>query len=418
MKKTAIILLVLIISLSSVFATDSSFSKIPELENTIGKSVYRPRFATRFNTLAYRIWDNPAELAGGKFILDLPEISFSVNNVAANLNSEFFGFLTSSPTVMQTEAMIKAFDKYFKTLGTGSNTTNEILRTDVGFGFEIGGFAMRADVNASYNTYNASGETSVTSVKIVPEVNAALSLVFGFKIIDTDQLTLKAGVSVHPSIKTFTKGIGATDIIAQVGNINNIDVDDPTVLASMLFGDEMYVGVAVPFDLSASVGFFNDRLKVYAKANNILGTYHFVNGDLNEISGLASDYQKILKSEKTFGTAPVEIDLGVTAETNFIGIHPVVYAEFNNAYAYFKDMFETEVFTWTDLLAQFNFGAQVSLFKVIKLGFGYEDGYRQIAAGVGINDICVQAMYGAHKYNNNATDTLSVVIKLGWDANK
>ncbi len=392
MKKVLLTLMVVVSVFTCAFAVE-----LRPAVKTMNDMAYRPVFINRFNRLAYDIWEEPAELADNKFIIDFPEVAVSFNNLASVLTDDIC--LEAIPEGDYLSPVMR----YFTFMGNGTAATNEFMKIDLGFGSQIGGFAFRGDAKFGFETYNERGYASFPSMAIIPDIDVALSLGYGMRVFGTDAMNISAGLSIHPTLRAFTEEISVSNAIDNIDNFEE------------LFKDCLFVGFALPIDFSVNVSLFDNQFKVYGQANNINGQYRYVSGDAETIQERLKD---VLSSNDKFKAGHFMLDLGCTFQPkNWKIVSPVVYAELGDVYDFVATSIKEKDFNFRESLTHLNCGAYVEILDMLQLGFDYKDGYRHLSAGIGFNDIKVQAFYGASVYNNNVADTLTVAVKLGWDRN-
>jgi len=313
------------------------------------------------------------------------------------------------------DAAIAFVTTYLENLGNGRNM---IGKFDFSLGLKIGAFGLGTDVQVRIHALNEG--TSIASQNIIPEVNVAETVALGMKLVDTDVFTFSAGASVHGVYKVYFKGIGGSKIINMISGSSDPD-------KVLLWDTPVMAGVAVPFDLGVTFGFFDDQLKVAATANNLNGTYHMksfsgagylANSFSEGAMPVPSDVPPAKDSVAFDVKTPWTLNFGVAFTPEISVIQPVITADLIDTLGLFKAMGDG-TFRASDLLLHLNLGAELGLFNILKARVGINRGYLSIGTGIWLPFAQIDASYGWQEFGveigDKKVDSLTIRVSLGYD---
>ena len=425
MKKVLIAILALLVACTAVFATETepvvrydedpnyalNFAFQPTLSryNAMGQS------GLAFQTRLDSFFSNPASLSKRGFALSLPSVSVTVYNLEKMVNDpeavDIFNRLIKGQT--EDSDMATLATKFLENLGAGRSL---VAKVDAGVAMKLGILGFGTNVQVKFHGLNYG--TSIASQKVIPEVNAAQTVAFGLKLIDTKNLSLAAGVSVHGVYKAYYKGIAAETIAPLIngGDVKNLALWETPVMG----------GYAIPFDLGVNLGLLDDVITIAATASNLNGKYYMKSysgfGDLvNSFSeGAIQPPDGRLKKESESFTmdTPWSLNFGFAFAPHVPVLNPVLTADLVDMYEYIKSIGSKDS-RFSDLLLHLNLGAELGLFDVLTVRGGINRGYLSVGAGLLLPFMQVEAAYGWQEFGNQIgdkpVDSLTIKFSLGYD---
>ena len=354
---------------------------------------------------------NPASIQGKGFRLDSPSLSVTMYNLeklvsdpeAVDIfNKLIKGEASSDET---TTFLVKLLDN----LGSGHNLA---AKADLGVSARIGSFGFGTAVQIKLHSLNPGN--NVTSQTLIPEMNITQTLGFGYRILDTDALSLSAGVSLHGVLKAYYKGISAGKIISLITSDENLGT-------TLMWGTPVMGGWAMPFDLGVTLGLFNDTLTIAATANNINGIYHMKSytGIGYMLNKEAPEDAPERKDSVAFEVrTPWSLNFGVAFAPELGFFKPVVTLDLIDMFDLVKS-FGSETFRASDLLLHMNFGAEVGLTDFIQLRAGVNRGFLSVGTGIWLKFAQTAISYGWQEFGaelgDKPVDALTLRVILGYD---
>lgn len=420
MKKTLICIFAVLLVCCSAFAEtvnpveyadiDFSFQPTTARYDSMGQS------GLALPTKLDSFFTNPANLAVKRgFAISVPSFSTTIYNLQKIVADEEAMTIIDAMSNgdASDEDTVKLATKYLNNLGLGRNA---IAKFDFGFGLQLGIIGLGENVQVKLHTLNPEG--SLLELKIIPEVNVAETLALGLKIIDTNYLTVSVGGSVHYVYKAYFKGIGGNTALKLVNDTDKIE-------ETLLWDTPVMGGYAIPFDLGATIGFFDNQFTVSATANNLNGTYHMKSYQgagylLNEMDeGTVADQPEGEPKESV--EFPVEtpwtLNFGVAFAPDII-FHPVITADLVDMLTMVQSFGEDD-FRAEDLLLHLNAGAEVTVLGIAKARIGVNRGFMSIGAGLWLPFAQVDASYGWQEFGaelgDKPVDSFTIKFSLGYD---
>ena len=397
-----LLLLVVLLSVSVLFASedDQSNPYAPITGNAM-----RPGYVERTDGLNYVLFGNPAAIGEASFRLQLPYLESSSYNVTEALKDPGVAEALSKITKMQ--ATKNDFITYILGLVAASGAGfGEVITVDAGAGAQLRNMAVGMNIRAGVHSMpglDAEGQfkpsSSVIGNGYVPSLDFALSAAFGFRVLDTDVLTLDAGASFHYAQKAYMLQITS----AELGALLNGSKDFDHLPAR--------AGFALPFDVGVTVGLLRESIKLELSANNLNGTYHMANYE-NSINAL------ILAEGKDYFEMETPYSLNFRASFNpgFRYCNPTIYTAFTGMNLYVenaKGKPGSEIFRYLDG------GVVVTFLKVLSVRASYRYGYPEFALGTGIFGNTIELVYGFQeapgaRYGEKPIDRLTFRMRLGY----
>ena len=401
MKKVLIIAL-MIVSVSLLFAAEGD-----GLYTGVTDFAFKPTSLDREKDLNYSLYGNAAGLADGGFRIQIPYFESSSYNVAEALKDRGVAEALSGLTMLKFNESSNWITYLLGLVMATGSGYNDVVSVDLGLGAQTGHLAFGINTRMtirSMPTIDEDGEIEDSSSAIgngyVPELDTAISIAYGLRVLDTDLLTLDAGAAVRYAKKVYMLQINSD----QISDLINGSKDFQTLAARS--------GFAIPFDLGVTLGLFGEKLQVQLMADNINGTYYMKNYVNSLDAWKFSDGTDPYKMK-----TPFSLDMGVIYDPQFKVVDPTVSVFFAGINRYFKESKDAErrgleIFRYLDA------SVDLSLFKVLKLRASYRYGYPEFAVGVNAFGNLVELSYGFHEagaeYGLKPVDKLTIRFRLGY----
>ena len=420
MKKTIIALLMVLVACTFVFAEvepavtydDINFAFQPTLSRFDAMGQSGLALTSRMDSF----YTNPSVIGlKDGFAAKVLDVSVSMFNVQKLVSDKEAMADFNALIKGDSDAAVPFATKYLENLGSGRNMISKI---DVGFGLKLGAVGLGTNVQVKIHTLNKG--TSVASQSIIPELNVGQTIAIGLKLLDTNALSLSAGVSVHGVYKIYFKGIGGNKILSMIGG----DEDPAEIL---LWETPTMGGYAIPVDVGVTLGLFEDQLTIAAAANNLNGKYHmksysgaaYLVNSFSEGALQPSGEVPPAKDSVEFEIdTPWTLNFGVAFAPKLSGIQPVVTADLIDMFELIKS-FGKDSFRASDLLLHLNLGAELGLFDIIKVRAGVNRGFMSVGAGIWLPFAQIDASYGWQEFGvelgDKPVDSLTVKFTLGYD---
>jgi hypothetical protein len=317
-------------------------------------------------------------------------------------------------------AIIGVANKFFNTIEAGRG---EVLTTDIALGFTAGGLGLGINVQEQLHTYSDDG--SITEDKLLAEINAGLSLGFGYRIdVVPDILSIDVGANVRFNYKAYTGLIGAEELFTWLGD------DSEDILQLLMREAPLAAGWAIPLDFGVNVN-LPVGFKVSAVARDINGTYKMqdykkVGLWVNEMTDLIGVPEKLYDGEAGPGDVtefehevPWKLDFGIGWAPSFGKldnfIKPTIGVDLVDTITMFEKMEEDQNVFWN----HFRAGAEVKLLSILDLRAGFNQGYFSVGVGLDLFAIRLDASYYWREYGvdigDKPIDALTVKVNLGFD---
>ena len=196
-SKILVLLLVMVISMSSVFAADSMLPQDDATYNMVTNrftktsarilSMGGAGIAVRSNQDA--LYVNPASLGEKGLVWNFPNVAFTLYNTRD---------LIATGIVDNYKNIQNDLGKYTEALysilsGTGNN---KIATVDAGVGAKWGRFAFALDTQANLNTYLGPGENGL-GIAVVPQVDVVASTGLGLRFFRNSKVNFDVGIAAR-----------------------------------------------------------------------------------------------------------------------------------------------------------------------------------------------------------------------------
>ncbi|MBR1583731.1 MAG: hypothetical protein IJ663_08315 [Spirochaetales bacterium] len=400
--KKALITLILIVSVSMLFAAegDGLYTGVTDL-------AYRPTSLDRNRDLNYSLFGNAATLGEGGLRIQFPYFESSSFNIAEALKDRGVAEALSGITKFRFNKDNWITYLLGLVMATGAGY-NDAVSADIGLGAQLGHVAFGLNTRmkvSSMPKINEAGEleepTSALGNGYVPQLDTALTVAYGLRVVDSDLLTLDFGAAVRFAQKVYMLQINAEQISDLIGGSKDFE----TLSARG--------GFAIPFDLGVTLGLFGERLQVQASADNLNGIYYMKNYQNSKNALMFKDGNDQYK----FYT-PFSLELGVLYTPKFRIVNPEVSLFFTGINRYIEEAGSLsdpgrEIFRYLDA------GLELDIVDIVRLRASYRYGYPEFAVGVNAFGNLVELSYGYHEagreYGLKPVDKLTVRFRLGFE---
>mgnify|MGYP000926923621 CR=1 FL=1 len=420
MKKIIVALFIVVMTCSAVFAADEPIAKYDSINFAFHPTM--PRYnAMGQSGLAYMsrmdsFFSNPAVLGNDGFGLSIPNFSVTLYNVKKLVtDSEAMDILEKQFKGTSTkEENDKLLMKILENLGKGYN---DVMDIDAGLAVKMGFFGIGGNVQIKVHGLNSG--SSFVSQKLIPEINTAQTVAFGFKPVDTDIISVSIGVSAHAVYKVYFKELGANEAL--------VLKDDSEAL---LWKSPVMSGYAFPVDAGVTVGFLNDMINISLTANNLNGTYKMKS--YTSVGDFADTVSEGAVGKKPVGhvtndsvaftvETPWTLNFGFAFTPDIAVLKPVITADFIDMSDLVKKI-GSDSFKPSDLLLHLNAGVELGLFDILTVRAGVNRGYMALGCGMWLPGIQIDASYGWQEFGkqlgDKPVDSLTIRFNLGLDKKK
>lgn len=400
--KRFIVLLIVLFSASVLFASTGSDSNpyIPITGNAM-----RPSSMEHTDGLNYILFGNPAAIGEQSFIVQLPYIESSSYNITGALKDK--GFAEALSKITKFQATKNDWITYILGLVAASGTGyGEVMSVDMGVGAQIMNMAFGFNLNAGIHSMPALDEegqfkpsSSIAGNGYVPSLDFAFSAAFGFRVLDTDILTLDAGVSFHYAQKAYMLQITSAELAGLLNGSKDFD------------HLEAMGGMAFPIDMGVTLGLLGERIKVELTATNLNGTYQMEKYQ-NSLDALILTEGSDPFELKT----PFKLNLLASFTPGFRWCNPTIYTAFSGMNLYVqnaKGKPGNEIFRYLDG------GIILTFVKVLSVRASYRYGYPELAVGASAFCNSIELVYGFDEapganYGEKPIDKITFRMKIGF----
>ncbi len=414
MKKLVALFLIVIVSVSAVFAAEETSVVITP--STVGYSflneVSYPTSARKlamggasvanldsFESLYY----NPAGLGQRKLNIGIPYLALTVYH-PQQLMDKVPEFLEGGDMSKITETVLDLFS-----IGNGALAT-----VDAGFTFTVKGFGLGLNIQDKILTYTPSGMSGGTATtQIIDFLNIKFLVGFGYRFNLARNFSIDFGGSLGFRYIAYNKGLTASDAM----NISDVDAfitklrTEYPVMAG--FSIPLNAGLNINLPLGFTLGtVFNNIMPInfmHAFSSfDALNNNYFGNSDTKSFNfnsrmdwsvGLAWTYKPGVKSgNKLIGNL-----FNPTIEADLVDLLGFIES---------KDM---DIRNWVQHL---KVGIEINTLWVLSVRAGMDSGYFSIGGGLNLYALKLDVAYFWHEFGDVAgskgIDGLTISMNLGW----
>ncbi|MGI6466984.1 MAG: hypothetical protein ACOXZZ_05280 [Sphaerochaetaceae bacterium] len=357
---------------------------------------------------------NPANLADGKFSLNLPSVSVTLFNPKKIIDTGIIQKLIEGEEfdpVADGMGILNIFNR-----GKG-----DVLTTDIATSFTVGGFGLGLNIQQQLHNIDKG-----SNVNLFAELSVALSVGLGVRIdLLPNKISLDVGAVARPTYKVYTDGIGAGKVLSLVSDDD--DADDP--FDAIMKEVALAAGSALPFDIGLNVN-FPFGFRVSAVARDINGQFKmqkyehsgdYINemmdlfgGDKNTYSGASAE-----PVEFEAELVPWSLDFGVGWVGSFGRldkfIRPTFSFDFVDVNNLAKALESDKNAYWNHLRA----GVELRLLSTIDLRAGMNRGALSVGVGLDLFAMRVDAAYYWREMGvsigDRSVDAFTIRFNLGYD---
>lgn len=420
MKKYITILLVLIVSMSMVFAdaTIDAFKADITANESSGFAEalegYKPSnpqsmgmggAGLAINDSFDALFSNPSILGQGKVRFSVPAVTVTVNHVldifkkGDDGTSAFEKIQAFAKDGGSTDNISDLVPVVSSLIGSGKG---KIASVDASVGMIANVFGLGMNVNDTVRTFNGSVYDDL-------KISAVMGFGLGF---GGDDVRVNVGVSGKINVNAFSKRVTVSDAM----NFNE------ETISQLPFA----IGYGVPFDAAVTVKLHNFKATASLTDINLfgLGEYDYdiilvedVTSKLTSIDAISGEATKI-KEESVYSFTPnMKLNAGVAFDTesstgiklafdvvDILGMKSALDAGYS-----FKGVF----------LGHMKAGAEFSLLNFLKVRGGINSGFFSLGGSVNIGIATIDVAYFWEELGvvagEKGLDGVSVRVNIGWD---
>ena len=419
MKKIITIALVLVVSISMVFASsvfdDFKDDLVANEDKGFAESLegYKPSnpqsmgmggAGLAINDGLDSLFYNPSILGQGKVRFSIPAVTVTVNHVYDLLKKGEDG--TSALDKVQTAVKEGLTDNVSdlipvvsSLIGTGKS---KIASAEASVGMLANVFGLAMNVNDTVRSFDGT---------VFDDLKISAVMGFGFGI-GSDDVRLNLGFTGKLNVNAFSKRISVSDAMSfNEETINQLP---------------FAIGYGIPFD--AGVTFKFHSLKATATLTDInlfgLGEYKYdmilvedVKERLNTIDAISGEATKIRENSVYQFTPKMKLNAGIAFDTeSSTGIKLAVDVV---DILSIPDALDAGYSTKGVILGHTKIGAEFSLLNFLKVRGGLNSGYFTLGGSVNLGFITIDAAYFWEELGvvagEKGLDGLSLRFNIGWD---
>ena len=405
MKKALSIILALALVLSFAFAQGATDDGVYA---GVTNNAYRPYDSAYFDGLNYSLFRNPSDLANTRLRvqgLDIDTFSF---NYAKALQNRSVAESISNITKFDWDKKnwINYIMGLFTEVGTGYNS---IVAGGLGIGAQLGNFAFGVNANVEVKSMPRikddgtldPDKKSILGNGYLPVLDAALSLGYGFRVMDLDVITLDVGATAHVAEKLYMLQVNydkVSDLVHKDASFDDLPARG---------------GIAFPVDIAATLGFFGQRLNVSLLVNNLNG-YYYMKDYTNFKNAASFDGGN---NDYTLYT-PWSLSAAVIFDPRLGSVNPTVGLEITGINRYIEnDVYKARPIM--ELMKYVHLSATVDLFGSGSVKASYKYGYPELGIGAGFMGSKMELVYGYREagkdYGDKPVDYMTFRVRLAYD---
>lgn len=417
MKKIITIALVLIVSISMVFASsvfdDFKADLVANESKGFAESLegYKPSnpqsmgmggAGLAINDSLDSLFSNPSILGQGKLRFSIPSATVTVNHVYDLVKKGEDG--KSALDKIQTDInegvtenisyLVPIVSSY---IGTGKS---KIASVEASVGMLANVFGLAMNVNDTIRSFDG---TVFDDLKI----SAVMGLGFG---IGNDDVRLNVGFTGKINVNAFSKRISVSDAM-------NFNEDNQLPFA---------IGYGIPFDAGVSLKFHSLKATATLTDINILGLGRYkydmilvedVTTRLNSIDAISGEATKIRENSVYQFTPKMKLNAGIAFDTESSTGIKLAFDVVD--ILSIPDALDAGYSTKGVVLGHTKIGAEFSLFNFLKVRGGLNSGYFTLGGSVNLGFITIDAAYFWEELGvvagEKGLDGLSLRFNIGWD---
>lgn len=413
MKKIALIIILAIFSIGSVFAVTTQDLLGPTY-SAIAKP-YTPMSARMLGMGSAGIaipgrsdafFINPAALGAGHFELSLPYFQMTLYHPYDFLGKDEDGksllsnIIDGVKDTNDSDALAGAASDL---LGIVKSGYGKIFDVDTGVSFTAKGFAFGVFANASMHTFASTGGLDA---QLIAETNAVAVLGFGHRFELPMDFSLDVGATVRFNYIGYSEAIGKDKLLDMMG-----DGSESFDLNKALEGVGIMAGWSLPIDVGINLNMpYGFSFGIVAR--NLNGNYHMAIHDYKSLPddpfGNADGVSRF-----TLGS-DFSLDTGIAWQWDNVWFRPTIAIDIVDWVGMC-----TEPVGFRTFLTHLNIGAEIRLLSFLDLRAGISQGYLSIGAGLDLWAIKVDMAYYWKEFGETAgdygLDGFTVRFNIGFD---
>ncbi len=413
MKKIALIIILAIFSIGSVFAVTTQDLLGPTY-SAIAKP-YTPMSARMLGMGSAGIaipgrsdafFINPAALGAGHFELSLPYFQMTLYHPYDFLGKDEDGksllsnIIDGVKDTNDSDALAGAASDL---LGIVKSGYGKIFDVDTGVSFTAKGFAFGVFANASMHTFASTGGLDA---QLIAETNAVAVLGFGHRFELPMDFSLDVGATVRFNYIGYSEAIGKDKLLDMMG-----DGSESFDLNKALEGVGIMAGWSLPIDVGINLNTpYGFSFGIVAR--NLNGNYHMAIHDYKSLPddpfGNADGVSRF-----TLGS-DFSLDTGIAWQWDNVWFRPTIAIDIVDWVGMC-----TEPVGFRTFLTHLNIGAEIRLLSFLDLRAGISQGYLSIGAGLDLWAIKVDMAYYWKEFGETAgdygLDGFTVRFNIGFD---
>ena len=413
MKKIALIIIIAIFSIGSVFAVTTQDLLGPTY-SAIAKP-YTPMSARMLGMGSAGIaipgrsdafFINPAALGAGHFELSLPYFQMTLYHPYDFLGKDEDGksllsnIIDGVKDTNDSDALAGAASDL---LGIVKSGYGKIFDVDTGVSFTAKGFAFGVFANASMHTFASTGGLDA---QLIAETNAVAVLGFGHRFELPMDFSLDVGATVRFNYIGYSEAIGKDKLLDMMG-----DGSESFDLNKALEGVGIMAGWSLPIDVGINLNMpYGFSFGIVAR--NLNGNYHMA---IHDYKSLQTDPFGNKDGVKRFTLgSDFSLDTGIAWQWDNVWFRPTIAIDIVDWVGMC-----TEPVGFRTFLTHLNIGAEIRLLSFLDLRAGISQGYLSIGAGLDLWAIKVDMAYYWKEFGETAgdygLDGFTVRFNIGFD---
>ena len=415
MKKIALIILVAVFSVCSLFASDGfSIRDALGAEYSAVAEPYAPMSARMLGMGSAGIaipgrsdafFINPAALGAGHFELSLPYVQMTVYHPYDFLGkgedgkSLFDNILDGVKDTSDSEALAGAASDL---LGIVKSGYGKFFDVDTGVSFTAKGFALGVFANASLHTF---ADVGGLDSQLIAETNAVAVLGFGHRFELPMDFSIDVGATVRFNYIAYTEAIGKDTLLDMMG-----DGSESFDFNKAFEGISLMAGWSLPIDIGINLNMpYGFSFGIVAR--NLNGNYHMAIHDYNSLE--KDPFGNKAADHFTLGS-DFSLDTGIAWQWDNVWFRPTIAVDIVDWVGMCTEPVGLRTF-----LTHLNIGAEIRLLSFLDLRAGMSQGYFSIGAGLDLWAIKLDMAYYWKEFGETAgdygLDGFTVRFNIGFD---
>ncbi|MGD1815850.1 MAG: hypothetical protein ACPKNR_02345 [Pleomorphochaeta sp.] len=419
MKKIKIcfLIILLLVSSNSIFATDSVFSFEDDVKTQVVRTTsYMPTSSHRlamggaglglggfYDSYLY----NPANISKDGFKLEVPSLTITLNNVNSLINPVSGGdniFETIERLDYDQSAELDLANLFISSIPIGAS---QVITLDTNVGFKTRMIGLDFAVQEKLHSYK--NDVNDSTISLISETNIAATMAIGFNLtLIKNVLSIDFGASGAFKFRAYS---------ALMDNINSANLLDEEAIGDYLMESIPFAsGYATPITLGANIN-LPSGISISGVYRNFNGNYYMtgypnlktlINNDETIVAFVGEDSlgddSSVSEFESFVTKIPWSVDLGLSYEPKLLN-EGLVKAQFSLDCIDCYDLFfnpnsenETDSLINQEFIDSLCFGAQFRFLNMVDFRAGINNNYMSIGTGF---DFLILHMDASYLWNND-----------------